>query len=278
MTTTDYKADAIEVLKGLDPVRIRPAMYTDTSRPNHIGQEAIDNSVDEAIATDKRALLPGNTATFEIYTSYVHGLNGLMVDIAGTDEPLGLVLPGNFAFHVDSDDVGNDDQPTTWDPAPAPKAISVRPGEGIDGSDRVTITFDDGVLTNTWLRVTVISGEGTGLSEDDVFFFGNAIGESGNLAGEPTNLATVTATDEILARNFRRGLLDRAEIDNPYDFNRDGLVNVADRLIARNHRTDLSTALKLFSPPASGLSSEEGTASTRPNEKAVDLLLASYGL
>ncbi|MBN2705453.1 MAG: DNA topoisomerase IV subunit B [Deltaproteobacteria bacterium] len=45
-----YRADAIEVLKGLDPVRLRPGMYTDTSRPNHLAQEVIDNSVDEAIA------------------------------------------------------------------------------------------------------------------------------------------------------------------------------------------------------------------------------------
>ncbi len=45
-----YNASAIEVLSGLDPVRKRPGMYTDTSRPNHLAQEVIDNSVDEAIA------------------------------------------------------------------------------------------------------------------------------------------------------------------------------------------------------------------------------------
>ena len=45
-----YDAAAIEVLSGLDPVRKRPGMYTDTARPNHLAQEVIDNSVDEAIA------------------------------------------------------------------------------------------------------------------------------------------------------------------------------------------------------------------------------------
>lgn len=45
-----YDASAIEVLSGLDPVRKRPGMYTDTTRPNHLAQEAIDNSVDEAMA------------------------------------------------------------------------------------------------------------------------------------------------------------------------------------------------------------------------------------
>lgn len=45
-----YDAAAIEVLTGLEPVRKRPGMYTDTSRPNHLAQEVIDNSVDEAVA------------------------------------------------------------------------------------------------------------------------------------------------------------------------------------------------------------------------------------
>lgn len=51
-----YDASAIEVLSGLDPVRRRPGMYTDTSRPNHLAQEVIDNSVDEAIAGFARSI------------------------------------------------------------------------------------------------------------------------------------------------------------------------------------------------------------------------------
>jgi topoisomerase-4 subunit B len=47
---TNYNAKDIEVLTGLDPVRKRPGMYTDTTRPNHLAQEVIDNSVDEALA------------------------------------------------------------------------------------------------------------------------------------------------------------------------------------------------------------------------------------
>jgi topoisomerase-4 subunit B len=45
-----YNAADIEVLSGLEPVRKRPGMYTDTTRPNHLAQEVIDNSVDEAVA------------------------------------------------------------------------------------------------------------------------------------------------------------------------------------------------------------------------------------
>lgn len=50
MTEQLYNADSIEVLTGLEPVQRRPGMYTDTTRPNHMGQEVIDNSVDEALA------------------------------------------------------------------------------------------------------------------------------------------------------------------------------------------------------------------------------------
>lgn len=51
-----YNADAIEVLSGLDPVRKRPGMYTDTTRPNHLAQEVIDNSVDEAMAGHAKSI------------------------------------------------------------------------------------------------------------------------------------------------------------------------------------------------------------------------------
>ncbi|MCG8614491.1 MAG: DNA topoisomerase IV subunit B [Pseudomonadales bacterium] len=50
MTNNNYTADSIEVLSGLDPVKKRPGMYTETTRPNHLAQEVIDNSVDEALA------------------------------------------------------------------------------------------------------------------------------------------------------------------------------------------------------------------------------------
>ncbi|MEO5560455.1 MAG: ATP-binding protein, partial [Dokdonella sp.] len=55
---TRYDAADIEVLSGLDPVKRRPGMYTDTSRPNHLAQEVIDNSVDEALA--------GHASTIEV--------------------------------------------------------------------------------------------------------------------------------------------------------------------------------------------------------------------
>src|SRR3569832_2051374 len=54
--SSNYDAAAIEVLTGLVPVRKRTGMYTDTSLPNHLAQEVIDNSVDEAVAGHARRI------------------------------------------------------------------------------------------------------------------------------------------------------------------------------------------------------------------------------
>jgi topoisomerase-4 subunit B len=53
----DYQSSDIEVLSGLDPVKRRPGMYTDTTRPNHLVQEVVDNSVDEALAGHARNII-----------------------------------------------------------------------------------------------------------------------------------------------------------------------------------------------------------------------------
>ncbi len=85
-----YDAADIEVLSGLDPVRRRPGMYTDTSRPNHLAQEVIDNSVDEALA--------GHAKTVEV-TLYKDGScevaddgRGMPVDIHPEEGMSGVEL------------------------------------------------------------------------------------------------------------------------------------------------------------------------------------------
>ncbi|MBS0288243.1 MAG: DNA topoisomerase IV subunit B [Proteobacteria bacterium] len=79
MAKQAYNAQAIEVLSGLDPVRKRPGMYTDTTRPNHLAQEVIDNSVDEAL---------GGHAT-EIYVT-VHKDGSLSVKDDGRGMPVDM--------------------------------------------------------------------------------------------------------------------------------------------------------------------------------------------
>jgi len=77
--TDTYQAADLEVLNGLDPVRKRPGMYTDTTRPNHLAQEVIDNSVDEAIA--------GYASHIEVI---LHGDESLTVADNGRGMPVDL--------------------------------------------------------------------------------------------------------------------------------------------------------------------------------------------
>ena len=85
-----YNAADIEVLSGLDPVKRRPGMYTDTSRPNHLAQEVVDNSIDEALA--------GHAKTVEV-TLYSDGScevsddgRGMPVDIHPEEKIPGIEL------------------------------------------------------------------------------------------------------------------------------------------------------------------------------------------
>ncbi|WP_199611190.1 DNA topoisomerase IV subunit B [Flocculibacter collagenilyticus] len=79
MAEQDYNAESIEVLNGLEPVRRRPGMYTDTVRPNHLGQEVIDNSVDEALAghADKIEVILHEDQSLEV----IDNGRGMPVDI-----------------------------------------------------------------------------------------------------------------------------------------------------------------------------------------------------
>ena len=85
--------------------------------------------------------------------------------------------------------VGNDGDPADWALLTTdPISITVRPGAGMNGSDRVTIIWADNLIQNEWLQVTV-KPDNTGLAAADVFYFGNLMGESGDNA-------TVDISDE----------------------------------------------------------------------------------
>ena len=196
-------------------------------------------SDDEAVPSDKQALLPGQTATFTNYTSYVLGINGIMVDVTGP--ALVGLSDDDFDFRV-----GNSNQPEEWEPAPAPLGTAVRNGEGTAASNRIVLIWADGEIAGQWLRVTVRATERTGLPKANVFYFGNAIGD----CGSSKNDAFVNATDEIQARQHPRNLLfNPAPVDDRYDYNRDRRVNATDQIIARQHKTFFANALSLIAVP-----------------------------
>ena len=125
---------------------------------------------DAAIAPDKEPLLPGGTAGPEHRTSYSRGINGLMVDI---DELPGDVTAADFDFKVNSSQ-----NPDTWTTAPEPTSVKVREDAGLSGSDRITVIWPDGAIQNQWIRVTVKANANTDIEDDDVFYFGNSVGDS----------------------------------------------------------------------------------------------------
>ena len=180
------------------------------------GNDATANANDDAaIATDKSALLPGGTASFANYTSYSRGLNGIMVDIANL--PAGAVLSASdFGFKV-----GNTDTPSAWANLAGVPTVSMRPVPGGPAANtRVTLIWPTGAAIKQWLQVTVKANGNTGLTMPDVFYFGNAVGESGNVAGD----YSVSITDEIIARN------------NPVSINPGTTVHQPVRLQPRRHR------------------------------------------
>ncbi len=216
------------------------------------GNDAAINSLDDnAIASDKVAYLPGaGAATFANISGYSKGINGVMIDIAGSHPS---ITASDFIFRV-----GNNNTPSGWATATDPLSISVRAGAGVSGSDRVEIIWANSAIAKTWLQVITLANANTGLSqkpgypagEADVFFFGNAVGNSG--LGDTAINALVNVIDENGARSNNQNLASNIPITNLYDFNRNGSVNVTDESIARLNGTNSTTALKylnLGSPP-----------------------------
>ena len=137
-------------------------------------------------------------------------------------------------------------------------------GAGVGGSTRVTIIFPDYSILKQWLQVTVGATPQTGLQSADVFYFGNAVGESNSPAGS----TVVDSSDEIAARNNPASFLAPVGLTNAYDFNRDGLVNGIDQILARSNTTSavLQTNLvTLTNPPGLQQGLTSGNSSANPS-------------
>jgi hypothetical protein len=102
-----------------------------------------------AIARDKQALLPGQTASFANVTSFGKGINGVIIDLP-------LAYPPNWGEVTYK--VGAGGNPSTWAAAPQPTSFRVSPRVGVGGTDRLTITWADGAIVNQWLQVTILPG------------------------------------------------------------------------------------------------------------------------
>ncbi len=221
-------------------------------------------SDDNAIATDKVALqFTGSiTAPTSAFSSYAKGINGIMVDIDGT---AGAITAADFTFKVGtSSDVG------AWTEAPAPVSVSVRAGEGVGGSDRITIIWANNAIENTWLQVIFEGNDtlggfntNTNLAASDVFFFGSRLGDT--FINSPPTIVSTAAADALATRNNPSFL---QPLTNIYDFNKDGAVSAGDELIARFNAGFLTRNLT-WTPPGDPMA-----ADTDDSQSAVASALA----
>jgi len=213
---------------------------------------ALDAGGDDDAAIDpvKTPLLPQGTASSDNYTSFSRGINGIMVDIDGLP---GTPTAGDFGIRVNQAAA-----PDTWSAGPSPESVTVRAGEGVGGSDRVTIVWADGAILNQWVEVTVLPGANTGLDAADVFYAGNVVGDT-NDDGR-IDAGDLTA---LVSELGMRG----AELTA--DVNIDGRVNLTDVVIMRSN---FGTSLGLPTmPPAA----PPAAAAAPASEPSVDILAES---
>ena len=242
----------------------RHIFYNNSAYDSVSDDDAIAPSPDNAsdMSLGKTALLPGEVATFENYTSYSRGINGIMVDLANTVD-VSLISASDFTFMVSTDGID-------WTNAPPPTSVTTLPVV-VDGKnlDRVTIIWDDNEIENKWLEVTIAANSATtGLTSPDVFYFGNAIGETGNNDGIN---ATVDVTDLIAMRQNASPIGAAESITNLYDFNRDARVDLFDLIIVRDHMSTLAGELSLI--PSPSLSPPGPLIDAAPSSLAVDLVI-----
>jgi hypothetical protein len=189
-----------------------------------------------------------------------------MIDLAHlTDTP----QLDDFTFYV-----GTSEDLSAYTAAPAPDAIAFRPGAGSGGSDRVSFAWGDHAIENQWLLVTVLAddhGGSLGFAEDQAFLFASLIGETGNVLSEAR---ADTSDIDLIRGNFTPD----ASVINPYDLNRDGVVNQDD--VAAAEAQPQPTSLSLLWLPmtatsapgtAAGWAAADSFDRTSPRERAGDV-------
>jgi hypothetical protein len=206
------------------------------------GNDPAANAADDAaIAPDKQAVLPGQKSTFANVTSYIKGINGVMLDLENLQETK-QITAANFTIETSTDG-------RQWTPGPAPASVTVRRliTDGGPNIDRVSLTWPDGAIADRW--VEVLFNPYTEAAPPiafgmDLSWYGNLAGETGDGATPEQAALRVSAID---LAGTRGQLNNAATIDNHFDFNRDGRINALDLAIAKR---GLNRELVLFTAPA----------------------------
>jgi ELWxxDGT repeat protein len=215
----------------------------------HRSGRDLDSTAYAAVAPDKTPLLPGQRATLANVTSYDRGINGVILEF--THIHPGLPSASDFELHVAHG--------LTWTRPPIVPAVNIR--RMGDSGRRAYLTLPDGMVKNTWLRVTLKANANTGLAAPDVFYIGNLVGDAGGAGAPIVNVADLARTR---ARIGSTRLSDLALAD----FNRDGRVDPRDLLIVRQN---LGHRLPLINAPGPNTTAPPPTF--RPTRRGVLALI-----
>ena len=221
----------------------RSVFYNNATGENLSSAGAANNAIDPSKTVLRT---PGAISTFANYTNYSRGLNGLIVDIAGlpaTVTNAQMLASLQFA-HWNAISAGG----FAALPVAAVPTVTILSNSGVGGSARIKITFPNNTLQNTWIRVTVLANNTTGLAVNDVFYFGNVIGEVN--AGNTQTRLRVNATDTGAVRSNQSTAANSASVTNIYDVNRDGRVNATDTGIVRSNQQTAGIVAPITVPGA----------------------------
>ncbi|WP_186775838.1 LamG-like jellyroll fold domain-containing protein [Rubripirellula tenax] len=185
---------------------------------------------------------PGAAASMANYTNYSQGINRVVVDIDNL--PASTLTESDFQFRVgNTEDFGNS---LAWT-STSPSAINVAALAGT--TKRVTIDWPHQTIMNQWLEVTVKANANTGLTQDDVFYFGNQVGDVDG-STSPSKHVTVNAFDTLDVRFHQSPSSNSVGIDNIYDIDRNGSVNAFDTLDVRFSQMPSGGLMMITLPPA----------------------------
>jgi probable HAF family extracellular repeat protein/VCBS repeat-containing protein len=211
------------------------------------------NSTDANFADDNAissvvALRPGQNSTGANVSGFAQGINGIMIDVSGLASAALLNL-NDFDLRV-----GTGGYPSGWTLATAP-TITLRAGAGTGGADRIELTWNDRSISNQWLRVTLKADAHTGLSQDDLFYFGSLPGDSNGDAN--VGFADLVKVAQGYGRTIAGGI-------TAGDINIDGQVNFADLVqIAQNYGKTLAP-LALAAPTPAAVPAQKVVMAVKP--------------
>ncbi len=212
------------------------------------GSAFADISVDAALDSKKILLQPDatpQTTSFANVSSYVRGINGVVLDVAGLTAS--ALRASDLTLRVAPPRVSGVVNPSTWGSAPAPNLIVVTPGTN-SSPGRIRLEWADNEIQNTWLQVIVKASVNTGLTTPAVFYLGHALGEVNGVAPYRVTVADMLAIQPAISNTI-------VSSNEGRDLNKDRRVTVADMIFVQTHIANTVLLNNIIIPP-SGSSGE----------------------